>query len=704
MTTRQLKNKLVRILGLSPEEITVSVGAYGCYLAQTLNETLFPSLFINYIKNNWLNNSSVVNNRYIILLPEIWKIMLNEIVDINLPFEEEHNSQIIPEGAIPPQSGRNVEQQTMTYRDIQRSLGTQINEIPTIQFNSPPEISSFTTLTYDEDRFINPFSSVMLSGSRRRIGRPAIWSKCIKCSTKTKIIDLIPITEAKYTCSDCFVSLTECENCKRYLMDNDKITATNEKNYCNNCFSQIGFMCTKDRQYYADKKYVITTFGQFFCRVCRDKYLTRCNSCAGWEETNHFTICSVCDKAICRNCEELHQSNCYFRELTEIKFIDGKKENSILPFNRYVGVEIEAERGEIKGLLKDLEKEVGLTRDGSLEDRGVEVQTPPATFDALENIIKKTTKVLKNHGYKGTIHCGLHLHFDARDIMNDHKKIIQVIKTFYAVEDIIYSMLPPSRWGTHYCQQLNKNYLYKNFKKQLKKNDIEKEIYKETNMRNIEQRKNHKYDAVRYYGLNIHSIFFRHTIELRYHSGTIEDYKIINWINIASRIIDYAINHYNEKEIEAMFNLATSHDKFKAFCNLFKLSSDLINYMDKRLQKFNPNYKILFNKGREARELERKDIAKKTKVIDKTIAKLYPQAYKDVGNDFEYEQPSPRNLKIYALERARELARKELSKEYFNLPLDGGFIKDEELENIRIFMEQGRQLSQGAEGADEAEM
>jgi hypothetical protein len=300
--------------------------------------------------------------------------------------------------------------------------------------------------------------------------------------------------------------------------------------------------------------------------------------------------------------------------------------------------------------------------------------------------------------------CGLHLHFDARDIMNDHVKIIQVIKTFYSIEDIIYSMLPPSRWGTHYCQQLSKNYLYDNFKKTMKKNDAEKEIYKDTNMRSIQRRKNHKYDTARYFGLNIHSIFFRGTIELRYHSGTVEDYKILAWADIASRIIDYAINQYDEKVIEKLFNMPTGYDKFKEFRSVFKIPTNLQDYIMSRVNKFNPNFGIKFNEGKEARLTERKEIKKINRIVLNKIKEIYPVAYKEIKNDEKYFGLSRREHRLYAMENATNIARKELPQKYFDMPLDGGFMESKELEEIRSFMERGRQLAQTHDGSDEPEM
>ena len=52
-------------------------------------------------------------------------------------------------------------------------------------------------------------------------------------------------------------------------------------------------------------------------------------------------------------------------------------------------------------------------------------------------------------------------------------------------------------------------------------------------------RKGHKYNDKRYYGLNLHSYFFRRTLEVRYHSATFNYDKIANWIWFHLFVVDF---------------------------------------------------------------------------------------------------------------------------------------------------------------------
>lgn len=736
MTIREVRRKLEAILRtrLNPRVSfrlsSVALNGHVGYKAIFINYFL-PLRIREHFFSHILHSNSRVSCNEIILSVREWEEALNTIeVEPETPVEElDRTTDNIERelrrvgGMEEPRRAENIsDTSTLRNRPMRAEWlpstftqalreGDEFTD-DTIDTTTPepniPEVS-FTTGLAAPDYIIehNPYTDFLSTPpGMARQGRPLVWGKCEKCSKREKIKDLIPRTIDSYVCCDCIIiHYLECSLCGIYHRK-DRTWVMDNKNYCGDCFSRVGFHCTGCDTNYpgANSTWV---GGHFYCNSCRDCLLSKCNICNEFEEDVSFITCDTCERTFCRNCRHNHENQCSFREIGDNPvFIDGNPDNSFFKFNRYVSAEIEVEKGELKNLQKDIQKEAGIVRDGSLSNKGVEIQTPPATFDALEKIIRDCSKVLKNHGYKGTVNCGLHLHFDARDIINDHIKIVQVIKTFYAVEDIIYSMLPPSRWGTSYCQQLNKNYLYDNFKKKMKKSDVEKSIYKVTNMREVGQRKSHKYDSLRYYGLNIHSIFYRGTIELRYHSGTVEDYKILRWIEIASRIIDYSINHYKEKEVKELFDLETGYEKWKKFKTLFKLPNDVIKYMDGRLRKFNFDFRIKFNQGKVVREEEGNEIRKKKKIIEKKVNELYPLIYEETKREFA----GPMSMGIYdikdiARERTTEQIKNELPPNYLNLPMSSGFIRDGELNSIRMLMETGRRLANTQDnGADEPEI
>lgn len=65
------------------------------------------------------------------------------------------------------------------------------------------------------------------------------------------------------------------------------------------------------------------------------------------------------------------------------------------------------------------------------------------------------------------------------------------------------------------------------------------------------QEKTDKYNGARYTGLNIHSFFYRGTIEFRHHSGTVNADKAKNWGMICAAIIEYAAK-FSMRDIKAL--------------------------------------------------------------------------------------------------------------------------------------------------------
>lgn len=122
------------------------------------------------------------------------------------------------------------------------------------------------------------------------------------------------------------------------------------------------------------------------------------------------------------------------------------------------------------------------------------------------------------------------------------EKLKSLLLTYLWGENIIYAMLPKSRGQNRYCRSLNTKITLQQILDIEDMSQLEKYWYGLFNSkRNIAYKKKQKYDDSRYYGLNLHSLFYRGTIEIRYHHGTLNCEKILNWINLHAKMIDWAI-------------------------------------------------------------------------------------------------------------------------------------------------------------------
>ena len=115
-----------------------------------------------------------------------------------------------------------------------------------------------------------------------------------------------------------------------------------------------------------------------------------------------------------------------------------------------------------------------------------------------------------------------------------------------------------------------------------------------------------KYNDSRYHGLNLHARFYLGTIEFRYHSGTLNSEKIINWVKICNSIIETGMKlsrdanwvegqrFYTEiQDVERVdvVNTITKDQKLSSLADTLKHMVDIdvstVKYMIKRMAKFN---------------------------------------------------------------------------------------------------------------------
>ena len=344
------------------------------------------------------------------------------------------------------------------------------------------------------------------------------------------------------------------------------------------------------------------------CNVCYENY-SECHSCQYAGQSDDLNFCHDCESYYCNNCgcdcEEPNRRYAGRQNFSERPVIItpqvGVISDKIL-YPRLVGLEIEAEDGECQRAAASLPYNFGISHDGSIE-RGMEVQTPPASWEELAKNIEVTTKTLKKNGFKISQRCGMHIHLDASDFKRAPTKIAKILKAYYAVENLIYQVVPMSRRQGRYCLPLQGSFDYEDFTVK-KMAELETNWYQKANNpywcykneleswgRNKEQlirnMKSGKYCNSRYLGVNVHSIFFRGTLELRHHSGTLNKHKIFNWVNFNLSIVEYAMKRFRESEIKKLLEMIPRKEKFVAASKIFKWDKNLTNYLLLRASKFN---------------------------------------------------------------------------------------------------------------------
>src|SRR5207245_2745964 len=121
---------------------------------------------------------------------------------------------------------------------------------------------------------------------------------------------------------------------------------------------------------------------------------------------------------------------------------------------------------------------------------------------------------------------------------------------------------------------------------------LDKKWYQEENANMIRRLKETKFSESdknkRHTGFNLHDLFYRGSIELRYHSGTVQAEKILNWTSLLLHMVDYSINRYNSTKIQRLYNMETGESKLDQMFYMFDIPSNLQEYIRGRIKKFNP--------------------------------------------------------------------------------------------------------------------
>ncbi len=252
-------------------------------------------------------------------------------------------------------------------------------------------------------------------------------------------------------------------------------------------------------------------------------------------------------------------SNCCFCDF--IGFISNKHkfhtakqtEKAINKSDRFIAAELEIAgikkpfiNANVRPLVQTINKwSCSTVQDGSLPLCGFEITTSPANGDKFIKQIKEITTHLNNLDAMITDDCGFHLHIDARDY--NFYDIAKLIKVYAVIEPIFFGMVPVKRTKSKYCLPCGDVY-----KKALESNgsnylgtklQVIQNTYKDYNSN--ESRKT-KYNNARYNALNLHSWFYRGTIEFRLMPGTIDANMITMWGILWANILDWVLKASNE--------------------------------------------------------------------------------------------------------------------------------------------------------------
>ena len=167
----------------------------------------------------------------------------------------------------------------------------------------------------------------------------------------------------------------------------------------------------------------------------------------------------------------------------------------------------------------------------------VEMVTPKLTYAELPKLQECVRRVRKA-GAKANGSCGIHVHVDASN--HNRQSLKNLIGIMYSKEDILFKALQvdPIR-ARDYCQKVREPMLRQaRTLSSDETNDLTQleRVWYEGNVENTDH-----YNWTRYYALNLHSVFYRGTVEWRCFNSTLHAGKVAAYVNLCLAISAQAI-------------------------------------------------------------------------------------------------------------------------------------------------------------------
>jgi hypothetical protein len=368
--------------------------------------------------------------------------------------------------------------------------------------------------------------------------------------------------------------LLYCDGCDHPMFSNELHSAVKSQDglqcgvcsRCNSCC--VCLKCVKCKRTRNKAQFCKT------CKVCRSGccHCRACEVCgiqSGYDfcgfattdyQRHHHMACGACNK--CCKCSDTGRvpfgsfENPVFHK-------PNLKQHTINPTSRFIAAEIEVAgiMGNGKPIYDVVRKWGGATvGDGSLPPFGFEINSAPAGGDLFAQQMREVCKVISQE--RGFINnrCGLHVHVDGRDV--DYYEIRRLIRVYAAVEMALFAMVSPNRIKGYvdengklhqYCQPCGAKYVAAieggTLPYEKVKADVITSIYDVPSTQDVKKTKWH---PARYNALNLHSWFYRGTIEFRMFDGCIDPEAITNWGILLALLVDYAVKSSNEEVAQNM--------------------------------------------------------------------------------------------------------------------------------------------------------
>jgi hypothetical protein len=292
----------------------------------------------------------------------------------------------------------------------------------------------------------------------------------------------------------------------------------------------------------------------------------QCNSCCDCCFCVHCTStfrredgCAECSR--CFGCECICPPDVEFVNSPLTGFKDPRFRHNGRVLRRFIGTELEFDEFEndTDTLKVSLRKHgCALVEDTSLSCEEGEIVTPAANGSKFIEVIEGAIAAARTAGCILDTNCGYHVHVDGRDLRA--WETFNLLRIWKKVQSRMWMAAGPGR-SDRYCAPLSLHDL--DFLPTRKAPTPRLltlgavyggEILQKptaSSGRALKNTKASRHAYARYRDLNVHSLYYRGTVEFRLHEGTADALTAVNWALVCAWIVETAAT-YTSRQIDAL--------------------------------------------------------------------------------------------------------------------------------------------------------
>jgi hypothetical protein len=166
----------------------------------------------------------------------------------------------------------------------------------------------------------------------------------------------------------------------------------------------------------------------------------------------------------------------------------------------------------------------------------VELVTPKLRYDDIPTL-QEAIRQIRKIGAKVNNSCGIHIHVDASN--HTHRSLKNLLSIVYSKEDMLFKALQVNEYRAQaYCKKVREPVLQQ----------IRSIPNSQDNLSQLQRvwyegsdGSHSHYDQTRYYAVNLHSVFYKGTVEFRMFNSTLHAGRIKAYVHLALAISAQAI-------------------------------------------------------------------------------------------------------------------------------------------------------------------